>query len=29
MRIYEITNSTEKLELLRMIDAAIWQALER
>jgi hypothetical protein len=27
MRIYEITNSTEKLELLRMIDAAIWQAL--
>ncbi len=28
MRINEITNSTEKLELLRMIDAAIWQAFD-
>jgi hypothetical protein len=28
MRIDEITNSTEKLELLRMIDAAIWQAFD-
>jgi hypothetical protein len=28
MRIDEITNSTEKLELLRMIDAAIWQAMD-
>ena len=28
MRINEITNSTEKLELLRMIDAAIWQSFE-
>ena len=28
MRINEITNSTEKLELLRMIDAAIWQAMD-
>jgi hypothetical protein len=27
-RIDEITNSTEKLELLRMIDAAIWQAMD-
>ncbi len=28
MRINEITNSTEKLELLRMIDAAIWQSFD-
>jgi hypothetical protein len=28
MRINEITNSTEKLELLRMIDAAIWHAFD-
>ena len=28
MRINEITNSTGKLELLRMIDAAIWQAFD-
>jgi hypothetical protein len=28
MRIDEITNSTEKLELLRMIDAAIWQSFD-
>jgi hypothetical protein len=28
VRINEITNSTEKLELLRMIDAAIWQAMD-
>ncbi len=28
MRIDEITNSTEKLELLRMIDVAIWQAFD-
>ena len=28
MRINEITDSTEKLELLRMIDAAIWQAMD-
>ena len=28
MRINEITNSTEKIELLRMIDAAIWQAMD-
>ena len=28
MRIDEITNSTEKLELLRLIDAAIWQAMD-
>ena len=28
MRINEITNSTEKLELLRMIDAAIWHAMD-
>ncbi len=28
MRIDEITNPTEKLELLRMIDAAIWQAMD-
>jgi type II secretory pathway pseudopilin PulG len=28
MRINEITNSTEKLELLRLIDAAIWQAMD-
>ena len=28
MRINEITNSTEKLELLRIIDAAIWQAMD-
>ena len=28
MRLNEITNSTEKLELLRLIDAAIWQAFD-
>ena len=28
MRINEITNSNDKLELLRMIDAAIWQAFD-
>ena len=28
MRINEITNSTEKLEVLRMIDAAIWHAFD-
>ena len=28
MRINEITNSNDKLELLRMIDAAIWQAMD-
>ena len=28
MRINEITNSTEKFELLRMIDAAIWQSFD-
>ena len=28
MRINEITNSQDKLELLRMIDAAIWQAFD-
>ena len=28
MRLNEITNSTEKLELLRMIDAAIWHAFD-
>ena len=28
MRINEITNSTGKLELLRMIDAAIWQGFD-
>ena len=28
MRINEITNSAVKLELLRMIDAAIWQAFD-
>ena len=28
MRINEITNSTEKLELLRLIDAAIWQSFD-
>ena len=28
MRINEITNSNDKLELLRMIDAAIWHAFD-
>ena len=28
MRINEISNSNDKLELLRMIDAAIWQAFD-
>ena len=28
MRINEITNSNDKLELLRMIDAAIWQSFD-
>ena len=28
MRIDEITNSTEKLELLKLIDAAIWQSFD-